>query len=458
MDFPLICAVATPEGRGGIAIIRLSGSGSWALAQKLFAPQNDMDWEHIPGFSLRYGHIVDPETHKIYDEVLLALMRENASYTREEMAEIQCHGGFLAARRILTLLIANGAKLAEPGEFTKRAFFHGRIDLSQAEAVIETINAIDERDLDFSLTRLKGDRGRCFLAIREELLNLIAETEAVIDFPEDGLDDTVAVTIAARVGALLAEINREIKKAEEGKVYRQGIATAILGKTNVGKSSLMNAVLREERAIVTDIPGTTRDVIEDTVILSGIPLKIMDTAGIRATADPVEKIGVDRSREALARADLILFVIDHNGLDSEEEQLLASCAGKKVIVVCNKSDAVAYDEDALRAMAAPHPAVFVSAREGDRLEDLGATVKHLFLAGEIVANNNEWVGNLRHQESFLRAKHHLEEVLTSQAAAMPLDFQVIDLRSALEALGEIDGENISMEILDRIFSEFCIGK
>lgn len=457
MDFPLICAVATPEGVGGISIIRLSGKGSHELAEKIFRPHTPFSWEEAKGFALHYGHIVYDE--KVYDEVLLVMMKEGCSYTKEEMIEIQCHGGFLAAKRIMELVIALGAKLALPGEFTKRAFFNGRIDLSQAEAVIETIHAMDEKDLDYSLTRLQGSKGRSFLKIRDDLVALIAETEAVIDFPEDGLDDTIAQTIHRRVLAMIEAIDAEIAKAEEGKVYRQGIATAIAGRTNVGKSSLMNALLREERAIVTDIPGTTRDVIEDTVILKGIPLRLMDTAGIRETLDPVEKIGVDKSLASLKKAELILFVTDKNGnFDAEEREILRGCEGKKVIVIGNKEDVIRYDKDVLKEEAAPHPVVFLSAKEGSHLDDLGEAVRQLFVTGAISAGNDEWVGNLRHKESFLRAKEHLLDVIDAGETGMPLDFQVIDLRGALEALGEINGESISMEVLDRIFSEFCIGK
>ena len=457
MDFPLICAISTPEGLGGIAIVRLSGEGSWALAKKVFQPHTPFLWDEAQGFHLHYGHVIYRD--KIYDEVLMALMKKDHSYTKEEMVEFQCHGGHLAARRIMELLIALGAKLALPGEFTKRAFFNGRIDLSQAEAVIETIHAIDEKDLDFSLTRLKGDKGRNFLKIRNDLIALIAETEAVIDFPEDGLDDTVAETIRQRVLKMIAEIDREIAKAEEGKVYRQGIATVIVGKTNVGKSSLMNALLREDRAIVTEIPGTTRDVIEDTVILEGIPLKLMDTAGIRRTEDPVEKIGVDRSRDSLRKAELILFVTDKDGkFDEEEKEILSACVGKKVIVIFNKEDKIDYHHQQCREDIAPCKGIFLSAKRGTHLDDLGQAVRELFLSGAITENNDEWVGNLRHKESFLLAKNHLLEVQKAQEMGMPLDFQVIDLRGAAEALGEIGGETISMEILDRIFSDFCIGK
>ena len=457
MDYPLICAISTPEGIGGIAIVRLSGEGSWALAKKVFRPHTPFSWDEAQGYHLHYGHVIFRD--KIYDEVLMALMRKDHSYTKEEMVEFQCHGGRLAAHRIMELLLALGAKLALPGEFTKRAFFNGRIDLSQAEAVIETIHAIDEKDLDFSLTRLKGDKGRNFLRIRDDLIALIAETEAVIDFPEDGLDDTVADTIRRRVLKMVEEIDREIAKAEEGKVYRHGIATVIVGKTNVGKSSLMNALLREDRAIVTEIPGTTRDVIEDTVILEGIPIRLMDTAGIRRTDDPVEKIGVDRSRESLQRAELILFVTDKDGeFDEEEKDILSACVGKKVIVIFNKEDEIDYRHEQRREDITPHKGVFLSAKKGTHLEDRGHAVRELFLSGVIAENDNEWVGNLRHKESFMLAKNHLLEVLKAQEMGMPLDFQVIDLRGAAEALGEIGGETISMEILDRIFSDFCIGK
>lgn len=457
MDHPLIAALATAEGRGGIAIIRLSGDGAWNMIKQIFRPQRPFDWSTVVGYSLHYGHIVCKDI--VYDEVLVALMKEHASYTREQMAEIQCHGGFVAARKILELLLSLGVTMAEPGEFTKRAFLSGRLDLSQAEAVIETIEAQGERDLDFSLRRLEGQKGKRFLALRESLLSLIAETEAVIDFPEDGLDDSVAQKIGQRVGPMIETLNHEIKKAEEGRIYKEGLATVILGRTNVGKSSLLNALLAEERAIVTDIPGTTRDTIEETAVIGGVPLKIKDTAGIRETLDPVEKIGVDRSKEAVRNADLVLFVLDQTEPFSEEDQrILETIGNKKTIVLLNKCDLPSDHSDALRNAVAPLPVLEISAKEEINLEALGNAIHQMFLKGEIAAESGEWVGNLRHKEIFLRAKYHLEEVLKAQEMAMPLDFQVIDLRAALEALGEIGGESISSEIIDRIFSDFCIGK
>lgn len=457
MDDPLIAALATAEGRGGIAIVRLSGGHAWEIAQKIFRPHRPFDWDTVAGFSLHYGHI--EYENKIYDEVLLALMKEHASYTREEMAEIQCHGGFVAARRILELLMSLGVAMAGPGEFTKRAFLSGRLDLSQAEAVMETIEAQGERDLDYSLRRLKGQKRERFLALRDDLLSLIAETEAVIDFPEDGLDDTVAETIRHRISVMMEALDREIKKAEEGQIYKEGIHTVILGRTNVGKSSLLNALLAEDRAIVTDIPGTTRDTIEETAVVNGVPLKIVDTAGIRDTSDPVEKIGVDRSIEAVKKADLVLFMLDSTKPFTEEDrQILDTIGNKKAIVLLNKCDLDSEYKESLRATVAPLPLLEISAREQQNLDALGDTIRDMFLQGAIAADHGEWVGNLRHKEIFLRAKHHLNEVLKAQDMSMPLDFQVIDLRSALEALGEISGESISAEIIDRIFSDFCIGK
>lgn len=448
MEFPLICAAATPQGFGGIAIIRLSGVGSWQLVNKIFVPKHPFEAEDVKGYSLHYGHICTGD--KTLDEVLVAYMKESRSYTGEEMAEIHCHGGYVSAQRIMELCFSHGAQLAQAGEFTKRAFLSGRIDLSQAEAVIETINAMDEKDLDYSVTRLKGESGRSFLAIRDNILSLVAEAEAVIDFPEDGLEDTICLTIDQRVEKLLKDVQHEIDKTETGKLFHKGIATAICGRTNVGKSSLLNALLKSERAIVTDIPGTTRDVIEETLLLEGIPLVLTDTAGIRETEDPVEKIGVDRSLKAINDAELVLLVTDHAEPDEEEEAILKAAEGREVIIVHNKADVVDYPQGL--------PGVTVSAVTGANLESIGARVKDLFLKGRVIPEDKEWTGNLRHKEIFLRVKSHLEDAQRASSDGMPLDFRIIDLRLALEALGEISGETVSEEILDRIFSDFCIGK
>lgn len=457
MEQPLIAAIATPAGTGGIAIIRLSGGGAWALVRKLFQPKQALDWQTVPGFSLHYGHIVADNT--VYDEVLLALMKERASYTREEMAEIQCHGGTLVARRILKLLLTEGATLASPGEFTKRAFLAGRLDLAQAEAVRETVQAQSLRDLDFSLSRLTGEQGAALGDVRQRLLHLIAKAEAVIDFPEDDLDEVSIGEIAAAAQEILALVEREIAKAEQGRLYREGLRTAIVGRTNVGKSSLLNALLQEERAIVTDLPGTTRDTIEEAVLLHDVPLRLIDTAGIRETADPVESLGVDRSRRAANDSDLVLFVFDgHAGLTAADSAILATLADKKVIALANKMDLGLAEDIAMQAKHLPQPLLPISAKESRGFAELAAAIEALFLAGGLVIGEGEWVGNLRHQESFLRAQAALKSVLRAVEEQLPLDFLVIDLYTALTAFGEISGENFTEEILDRIFSEFCIGK
>lgn len=455
MEDRIICALGTAPGVGGIAIIRLSGAGTWEVIKKIFKSRKDMDWDNASGYTLRYGNI--EYENKLYDEVLVALMRAGASYTGEEMSEIQCHGGTVSARRIMELLFSLGCSLAEPGEFTKRGFLNGRLDLSQAEAVIETIEAGGERDLDFSLQRLKGDKGRDFLAVRDELLSLIAQAEAVIDFPEDGLDDELTQVVSTKAGEIIEKLDLEIKKAEEGRIYKEGLKTVILGRTNVGKSSLLNALLREERAIVTDIPGTTRDTIEEKILLNGVPLVMVDTAGIRDTADPVERIGVNRSREALDNCDLVLAVFDAGqGFTLEDKEILEYTKGKKAIALLNKCD-VTEDSRELEKAVAPLEYLYISAKEGINLDKLGGLIEAMFFSGAI-SQGNGWVGNLRHREVFLRAKHHLTEVINAAEAGIPLDFQVIDLRSALEAMGEISGETITNQIIDRIFSDFCIGK
>ncbi len=456
MENKLITALATPQGVGGIGIIRLSGEGAWDLVKKIFCPKKEMSWDAIKGFNLHYGTIEYDGI--LYDEVLVAFMKPGSSYTREEMSEIQCHGGFVAAGRIIELIISLGGSLASPGEFTKRAFLNGRLDLSQAEAVIETIEASGERDLDFSLRRLTGKKGADFLAIRRELVDLIARAEAAIDFPEDEIDEEIVTEITAAAKRIVVKLSEEIRKAEEGQIYRQGIKTVILGRANVGKSSLLNALLREERAIVTDIPGTTRDTIEERVILKGIPLTIVDTAGIRDTQDPIEKIGVDRSREAVDNCDLLLAVFDAaEGLTLEDQEILAYARRKKAIVLLNKCDIAAANEK-LEEASSPLPYLYISAKEGLNLEALGDLVEKMFLSGAVSQSNDGWVGNLRHKEIFIRAESHLKAVIEAGERGVPLDFQVIDLRGALEAMGEINGENISSEIINRIFADFCIGK
>ncbi len=454
MEQGIIAAVATAKGVGGIAIIRISGTGTWALLEKIFASAKPMDWQK--GYTLHYGHIrYDGQE---YDEVLVALMKENASYTGEEMAEIQCHGGFLVAQRILTLLYSLGAAAAVPGEFTKRAFLNGRLDLAQAEAVIETIVAVSQKDLNFSLSRLKGENKDHLAALQSRLLGLLAKIEVVIDFPEDGLDEMTADEMEEEARAMIALLDQEIEKAEIGAIYREGIKTAILGRPNVGKSSLMNALLSEDRAIVTDIPGTTRDIIEAPVLLGDIPILIMDTAGIRQAMDPVEKIGLEKTHAAAGKSALLLLLVDE-AFGAPEREIVETYGDKEILVLINKADLPmsAEKQQRLEAAISPLPYLYISAKEQQNLPGIGKKVSELFHLGRL-REDEPWVGNLRHKDAFLKAKQHLIEVLAAKAMGMSLDFLTIDLRLALDALGEIGGEGSGEELLDRIFREFCIGK
>ena len=457
MNSALIAAIATPAGVGGIAIVRLSGAGAWDCVQRLFTPAKPLCWDNVPGYSLHYGHLV--ADGRVYDEVLLALMKEDRSYTGEEMAEIQCHGGSVVARDILELLLRHGALPAERGEFTKRAFLSGRLDLSRAEGVRETIEAIGRRDLDFSLRRLRGDVESPAARLRDRLLNAIAAAEAVIDFPEDGLDDSTAAALCATAQEISAALEHEIAKAERGRLFREGVATAIVGCVNVGKSSLLNALLGRERAIVTDLPGTTRDTIEETVVLGELPLRLIDTAGIRRAQDPVEAEGVERSRAALRASGLILFLFDgHLGFTPADEALFAELGEAPVIVLANKADLGLRVDTAALAARLHCPVLPFSAKDGQGVEELTAQVARFFLGGTLVIDESEWVGNLRHRDSFMKAREHLQALCDTAADGLPLDLLLVDAYAAVQALGEIGGENVGEDVLDRIFSQFCIGK
>ncbi len=452
-----IAAIATGKGLGGVAIIRVSGEGAKALAKKIFVPALPMaarDWDK--GYRLHYGHI--RYGNETYDEVLLVLMNSGGSYTREEMVEIQCHGGVLVARRILELLFALGVREAKPGEFTKRAFLNGRLDLSQAEAVLETVAAVSPRDLSHTLTRLEG-RGKGPLdEVEAALLGILARAEVAIDFPEDGIDEITADEMVKLVRETIARLDLEIEKARIGAIYREGIPTAILGRPNVGKSSLLNALLAEDRAIVTDIPGTTRDVIEAAVLLGDVPLLIMDTAGLRQAQDPVERLGLAKTHEAAAKSALILLVIAETFGEAERD-VVAAYGTKEIIVLVNKDDLPleeARRQELIDAIS-PLPHLFISAKERQNLEAIGGLVAQAFQLGKL-KDETGWIGNRRHAEAFLRCRHHLEEVLAAKENQLPLDFLTIDLRFAIEALGEISGKGVGEALLDRIFQDFCIGK
>ena len=457
--FDDIAAISTPPGEGGIAIIRLSGSGVIKKAAQIFKPRrNQIDIRKKEGYSLTLGWIVDADSEAV-DEVLLALMRAPHSYTGEDVVEIHCHGGILPARRCLEVVLSQGFRIAEPGEFTRRAFLNGRLDASQAEAVIEIIRAKSDKSMKLALKQLGGRNSEYIHTLEDRLLELNAMVEASLDFPEE-----VGELEYNRAQAIMVEsmevIDRLIQSGKRADVYRQGISIAICGKPNVGKSSLLNTLLRKDRAIVTSIPGTTRDIIEEQLIIKGIPVRLMDTAGIHITSDVVEKIGVEKSQEVIAEADLVLFLVDAgDGITSDDLNIYRNIENQNLIILVNKEDL----EDkniTKRDMEQYFPGVKVikvSAKEELGIDKLEDNIEEMVLGGKLQSDDLEIMINLRQREALLRARQHLQDAL-NELNQVPLDCLGVDIWGALEALGEITGKNLREEVLDRMFSDFCIGK
>ncbi len=449
-----IAAISTPIGQGGIGLVRMSGPDALTIAQALFQPARgkaDADWKP---FHLRYGHIVDPADEQPVDEVLVSYMPAPHTYTRQDVVEINCHGGIVPLRKVLELVLHQGARLAEPGEFTLRAFLNGRIDLAQAEAVLDIVNAHTEAALRLAVDQLDGLLSREVRQVRERLVSVMAYLEATIDFVEDEIPPR---DVAPDLREALDTLKRLLRGADQGIIYREGIRTAIIGRPNVGKSSLLNALLRADRAIVTPIPGTTRDTLEETLNLSGIPLVLVDTAGIaRASTDLVERLGIERSRDALRRADLILMVIDGSQpLEQEDVEIARLAEGRPTVVAVNKTDLPeAADFNFLQGA----PRARVSALTGEGLDALQETILGKVLGGEVLQSDSILVTSTRHKEALSRAVEHVQGTLQTLEQGLPADFVTIDLRAALDHLGEITGQTFTEDLLDNIFSNFCIGK
>ena len=460
MQEDTISAVATAVGEGGIGVVRLSGKNALNVAARLFQSSTQKDIERSTKSQIYYGHIVDPKDNSLVDEVLLLVMKAPHSYTREDVVEIQCHGGSVVLRRILGLTLRSGARLAEPGEFTKRAFLNGRLDLTQAEAVIDIIRAKTDASLKMAIGHLEGELAGKINQLRGRILEMIAQLEATIDFPEENIEELPAESVNASLQKIVDEIESLLSTSVAGRILQDGLQTVIIGKPNVGKSSLLNALLRENRAIVTDVPGTTRDSIEEFVNLRGIPLRIVDTAGIRDTSDEVEKIGVDRSRAFVERADLVLVLLDASQpLSQEDHQVLSLLADRKAIILINKSDLpekLAKDE--LAAYVGARQIITISVAAGLGLDVLEQCIAEMVFQGSVGVSEGAFINNVR-QENILRlALQNLMEAKNTIVAGLPADFQVIDLRSAWEKLGELSGETVSEDIINEIFSRFCIGK
>lgn len=453
-----IAAIATAMTASGIGIIRMSGPKSRKIVQKVYRSKGGRKQiEKEPSHTIHYGFIYDGEDE--IDEVLVMLMDGPRSYTGEDTVEIDCHGGVLAMKRVLETVIKYGARPAEPGEFTKRAFLNGRIDLSQAEAVIDVINAKNEYALKSSLNQLSGSVQKVIKEIRENIIYHIAYIESALDDPEHVSIDGYGENLQKETAMLKSKIEKLLQTADEGKMMKEGIQTVIVGKPNAGKSSLMNLLVGEERAIVTDIAGTTRDILEETIVLHGISLRMTDTAGIRDTEDRVEQIGVGRAKEYAKDADLVLYVVDSSiPLDENDEEIISMLEGKKAIILLNKTDLdPVVSEESLR-MRMSHPVIPVSAKEEQGIDALEQQIKDMFFDGELSFNDEVYITNIRHKTALEDAKKSLEMVENSIELQMPEDFFSIDLMSAYESLGSIIGESIGEDLVNEIFSKFCTGK
>ena len=452
-----IAAISTAMGNSGISIIRISGEDALTIADKVFTSKNGTLLSKADSHTLHYGMICDKGT--IIDEVMIAVMKSPRSYTTEDTVEIDCHGGMLVTKKVLETVIRAGARPAEPGEFTKRAFLNGRIDLSKAEAVMDVINAQNEYALKSSVSQLKGSVSKMISDLRGEILYQIAYIEAVLDDPEHLSFDNYNEELKTKLQGLIKEIDKILSSFENGRMLKEGIKTVILGKPNAGKSSLLNALVGEDRAIVTDIAGTTRDVLEETITIGGITLIIMDTAGIRKTGDQIEKIGIDRAKASAKDADLIFYVADSSkSLDESDEEILNLISQKKAIVLLNKIDleGVISKEEIQKKCNAP---VFeISAKKEIGLDALEQQLKEMFFQGKLQFNDQVYITNVRQKTAIENAKRGIMLVLESVQAQMPEDFYTIDLMNAYEELGKVIGESLEEDLVNEIFAKFCMGK
>ncbi|MCP0887440.1 tRNA uridine-5-carboxymethylaminomethyl(34) synthesis GTPase MnmE [Ligilactobacillus sp. WILCCON 0076] len=457
-EYDTIAAISTPPGEGAISIVRLSGEDAIAIAQRVFKGK---DLTAVATHTINYGHIIDPKTNIEIDEVMISVMRAPKTFTREDVIEINCHGGIVATNKILQLLLSNGARLAEPGEFTKRAFLHGRIDLTQAESVMDLIRAKTDRSMKVALNQLDGNLSHLIRNLRQDILDVLAQVEVNIDYPEyDDVETMTTKLLKEKAQEVKARIQQLLKTAQQGKVLREGLATAIVGRPNVGKSSLLNHLLHEDKAIVTEIAGTTRDVIEEYVNVRGVPLKLVDTAGIRETTDKVEAIGVERSRKAIDQADLVMLVLNSSeALTTEDQKLIAATQDKKRIVILNKTDlARKLDETELQKYVSQDEILATSVLKNSGMDELEEKIAILFFGGIENSQTTVMVTNARHIGLLNQAEDSLDAVLSGISAGMPVDLVQIDMTNAWELLGEITGDSYQDELLTQLFSQFCLGK
>lgn len=455
-EFDTIAAISTPLGEGGISIVRVSGEDAVEIANKVFKGK---DLTQVASHTINYGHIVDPASGQVIDEVMASVMLAPKTFTKEDTVEINCHGGIVVTNDILQLLLANGARMADPGEFTKRAFVNGRIDLTQAESVMDIIRAKTDKARQVAVKQLEGGLLTEIRALRQEILDVLANVEVNIDYPEYDEEEVTGQKMLGCVHSVGEKIDKLLETAQEGQILRNGLKTAIVGRPNVGKSSLLNYLTQSEKAIVTDVAGTTRDTLEEYVSVKGVPLELIDTAGIHHTEDTVEKIGVERSKKAIEKADLILLLLDSSqDLTKEDRDLLAYTAGKKRIIVLNKTDLGAKLSAEQIAEETGSDVITTSILQKENLDGLENLIKKLFFKGIENSNDQVLVTNQRQAGLLAKAKQQLADVETGLESGMPLDLVQIDFTGAWETLGEITGESAPDELINDLFSQFCLGK
>lgn len=461
MEFDTIAAISTPLGEGAIAIVRLSGPEAISIANRVFRSPKEKSLQEQSTHTIHYGHLVDPKTQEIVEEVMVSLMKGPKTFTREDVIEINCHGGLVTVNRVLQLVLQYGARLAEPGEFTKRAFLNGRIDLSQAEAVMDLIRSKTDRAMNVALGQMDGKLSRLIASLRQALLETLAQVEVNIDYPEyDDVEEMTLPMIIEKSEWVKKEIGFLLQTSTQGKILREGLSTVIVGRPNVGKSSLLNSLVQENKAIVTDIAGTTRDIIEEYVNVRGVPLKLVDTAGIRETEDIVERIGVERSRQVLKQADLILLVLNQaEELSPEDERLFEAVEGMNVIVVLNKTDLEQkIDLDYVKQLTKHYKIVTTSLLTDAGVDQLEEAIASMFFEGSVESGDLTYVSNARHIALLHQATQTIEDAIQAAHDRVPIDMIQIDVTRTWEILGEITGDTVEETLLDQLFSQFCLGK
>ena len=453
-----IAAIATAPGEGGIGVVRISGEESRTILEHIFTGIKK-EYDIVPRM-MHYGFVRDNFSGELIDEVMAVYFKEPYSYTAEDVVEIQCHGSMVSLRKILSLILKNGARIAEPGEFTKRAFLNGRLDLSQAEAVIDLIRAKSDKSFDVALNQLEGNFSKEIRKIRAELMDSLVNITVNIDYPDEDIEQLTFENLVSDLTSVRTKIEKMLRTSNTGRIMSEGLKISIIGKPNVGKSSLMNALLKETRAIVTSVPGTTRDTIEEMLTIRGIPVKLTDTAGIRETEDLIEKIGIEKSKEAFNNADLILFMADRSrALDEEDFSILNHIGDKKAVVILNKTDLIgAFDRAEIEKLLPKACIIEASVANGDGIEELEDVVEKMVYGGEVKQSDSMMVTNVRHKNLLEEAGSFLDDAIEMAKASQPFELLEIDASRAYECLGAIVGEAVEEDIINEVFARFCLGK